>query len=185
MQDKGIIALLFRRDEAAISQMQTKYGGYCYQVAFNILSNAEDSEECVADTWMNAWNAIPPQRPNHLRLFLAKVTRNLAFNRYRAGRAQKRGGGTIEVVLSELEQCIPAGGDAADEVELRELQRRITRFVEELPERERNIFLRRYFYTESVQGIAKRYHLTPNNVSVILNRTRTGLKTQLSQEGLL
>lgn len=185
MQDKGIIALFFRRDETAITQVQKKYGGYCYHIAFNILSSHEDAEECVADTWLNAWGAIPPQQPNHLRLFLAKLTRNLAFNRYRAGRAQKRGGGAIDAVLSELEQCVAADGTAADAVELRELQRRIAQFVENLPERERNIFLRRYFYTESVQGIAKRYHLTPNNVSVILNRTRAGLKTQLSQEGFL
>ena len=183
MQDNAIIDLFFRRDEAAIGQVQTKYGGYCYQVAFNILGRHEDSEECVADTWMGAWGAIPPHRPTHLRLFLAKLTRNFAFNRYRAGRAEKRGGGQVEAVLSELGQCIAAQGDAADAVELRELRRCMEDFVEQLPERERNLFLRRYFYTESVQGIAKKYHMTPNNVSVILSRIRAGLKQKLIQEG--
>ena len=183
MQDNAIIDLFFRRDEAAIGQVQAKYGGYCYQVAFNILGYHEDSEECVADTWMGAWGAIPPQRPTHLRLFLAKLTRNLAFNRYRASRAEKRGGGQVEAVLSELSACIATEGDACDAVELQELRRCMEDFVEQLPERERNIFLRRYFYTESVQGIAKKYHMTPNNVSVILNRIRAGLKRKLIQEG--
>ena len=185
MQDHAIMDLFFRRDEAAIAETQKKYGGYCYQIAFNVLSSREDSEECVSDTWLGAWNAMPPQRPKYLKLFLAKLTRNLAFNRYRAAHTQKRGGGTIDLVLDELGQCIAPNGDAAQEAELRELQQQITKFVENLPERDRKLFLRRYFYTESVQDIAKRYHLTPNNVSVILSRTRAGLKAQLSQEGFL
>lgn len=183
MRDSAIIGLFFRREETAVAETQKKYGGYCYSVAHNILENHEDSEECVADTFLRAWNVIPPQKPKYLKLFLAKITRNLAFDRCRAQQRQKRGGSNIDAVLSELETCIAAPGNAADELEFRELQRQITAFVSELPERERNIFLRRYFYTETVAGIAKKYHLTPNNVSVILSRTRAGLRQRLEREG--
>lgn len=183
MQDSAIISLFFRREEAAVSETQKKYGGYCYTIAQNILENHEDSEECVSDTMLRAWNVIPPQKPNHLKLFLAKITRNLAVDRCRAQTRQKRGGGNLDAVLSELETCIAVPGDVSDELEYRELRRAIGAFVEELPERERNIFLRRYFYTEPVSGIAKKYHLTPNNVSVILSRTRAGLRDRLVREG--
>lgn len=183
MQDSAIIGLFFRREEAAVSETQKKYGGYCYRIAHNILDSHEDSEECVADTLMRAWNVIPPQKPHQLKLFLAKITRNLAFDRRRSQARQKRGGGNVDAVLSELETCIAVPGDAADELEYRELQRVIAEFVESLPEREQNLFLRRYFYTESVSGIAKKFHLTPNNVSVILSRTRAGLRDRLIREG--
>lgn len=183
MQDSAIITLYFQRNEAAISESQTKYGGYCYQIARNILTVHEDSEECVSDTWLHAWNAMPPQKPKYLRLFFAKLTRNLAFNRYRESHARKRGGGVMDVVLSELSQCIPAEGDAATEAELHELQQAITKFVAGLTERDREIFLRRYFYTEPIEKIAKTCHLTANNVSVILSRIRAGLKSQLMKEG--
>lgn len=183
MQDSAIISLFFRREEAAVAETRKKYGGYCYHIAHNILDSHEDSEECVADTLLRAWDVIPPQKPKYLKLFLAKITRNLAFDRCRAALRQKRGGGNIDAVLSELESCIAAPGGPADELEFRELSRQIAAFVEELPERERNIFLRRYFYTETVSGIAKRYHLTPNNVSVILSRTRAGLRQRLEREG--
>ena len=183
MHDSTIIGLFFRREESAVSETQKKYGSYCYSVANNILENHEDSEECVADTMLRAWNVIPPQKPKYLRLFLAKITRNLAFDRCRNQLRQKRGGGNIDAVLSELETCLAAPGDASDEVEYRELCRQITAFVSELPERERNLFLRRYFYTEPVSAIAKEYHLTPNNVSVILSRTRAGLRAHLEREG--
>ena len=183
MQDSTIIGLFFRREESAVSETQKKYGGYCYSVANNILENHEDSEECVADTMLRAWNVIPPQKPKYLRLFLAKITRNLAFDRCRVRLRQKRGGGSIDAVLSELETCLAAPGDASDEVEYRELQRVIADFTEQLPEREQYIFLQRYFYTEPVAAIAKRYHMTPNNVSVILSRTRAALRERLIREG--
>lgn len=185
MQDHAIVELFFQRNEAAISESQTKYGGYCYQIAHNILSVHEDSEECVSDTWMNAWNAMPPQRPKYLRLFFARITRNLAFDRYRMSRAKKRGGGVMDTVLWELSQCIPAEGDAATEAEYHALLEVITKYLAGLPERDRKIFLRRYFYTEPIERIAKSCHLTANNVSVILSRIRAGLRVQLTKEGFL
>lgn len=108
MDDKQIIELYWQRNEDAIHETSLKYGSYCYSIAHNILSNNEDSEECVNDTWLKAWNSIPPQRPVHLKMFLAKITRNLSFDKYKAGKAAKRGNGEIAVVLDELSECLPS-----------------------------------------------------------------------------
>lgn len=185
MKDSVIIKLFWMRDERAITETDTKYGAYCYQVADNILCSREDSEECVSDTWFRAWNAMPPQKPEYLRLFLAKITRNLAFNRYRHGHTQKHGGGTIVMALEELGECVAANGSAAEAAELHALEQQINQFAHSLPKRDCDIFVRRYFYTEPVARIAQRYHLTENHVSVILSRTRKKLRTHLEQEGFL
>ena len=185
MEDSRIIELYWQRDEDAIAESDLKYGTYCRTIAYNVLHDHEDSEECVNDTWLHAWNTIPPQRPNVLRMFFAKITRNLSFNRYHANTAKKRGGGEIPLVLDELAECIADEGDAAAAYEARELGERLRTFVKDLPEREGNIFVRRYFFTDSVTDIAQRYGLTKGHVAVILNRTRKRLRRVLEQEGYL
>lgn len=183
MQDRQIVELYWQRNEQAIEQTDRKYGLYCRTVANNILHNDEDSKECVNDTWLRAWNAMPPNRPTKLQMFLAKITRNLALDRYRTYTAEKRGGGEIPLVLSELETCIPALGDVEENFLAKELSTSINRFVRQLPEQEGNIFVRRYFFAESISAIADRYGYTHNNIAVILSRVRRKLKVHLEKEG--
>lgn len=185
MEDNRIIELYWQKNTAAISETAGKYGAYCFTIAKNILHSIEDSEECVNDTWLHVWNVIPPQRPGVLRIFLAKITRNLAFDRFSARMAQKRGGGEVTLVLDELAECLAGGTDAAAVYEGRELRECIRSFVRTLPEREGNVFVRRYFFTESAAVIAGRYGLTENHVAVILSRTRKKLKRRLAEEGYL
>ena len=185
MEDSRIVELYWERNADAVSETAGKYGAYCFAIAENILHNAEDSEECVNDTWLRAWNAIPPQRPAVLRAFLAKITRNLAFNRFNARNAEKRGGGGMALVLDELGECLGDGADAEKAYEAKELRQCIRRFVRSLPEREGNVLVRRYFFAEPVADIAKRYGLSENNVMVILSRTRGKLKAHLLKEGYL
>ena len=183
MEDDRIIDLYWQRDSDAIGETDSKYGAYCFSIADNILLNHEDSEECVNDTWLNAWNAMPPQKPTNLRMFLAKITRNLSFNRYHARSAQKRGGGEITLVLDELAECLTSESNVENEYEALELGHTIRLFTRSLPAKDGNIFVRRYFYTESVREIAVRYGLTENYVMVILCRTRRKLKDHLIKEG--
>ncbi len=185
MEDCRIIELYWQKNADAISETSSKYGAYCFTIADHILNNAEDSEECVNDTWLHAWNAMPPQRPNVLRMFLAKITRNLSVNRFNARSAEKRGGGEIILVLDELADCLAGGTDAEAAYEVKELEECIRRFVRGLPERDGNVFVRRYFFTEPVASIAGQYGLTENNVAVILSRTRKKLKVKLAKEGYL
>ena len=184
MEDNQIIELYWQKNVDAISETASKYGAYCFAIAENILHNTEDSEECVNDTWLHAWNAIPPQKPNVLRIFLAKIARNLAFNRFNARNAEKRGGGEIALVLDELGECL-GGADTEAAYEAKELRQCIRHFVRSLPEREGNVLARRYFYAEPVADIARRYGLTENNVMAILSRTRRKLKAHLLKEGYL
>ena len=183
MEDCRIVELYWQKNAEAIRETDRKYGAYCFAIADHILHNKEDSEECINDTWLNAWNAMPPQRPAKLQMFLAKITRNLAFNRFNARSAKKRGGGEMALVLDELAECLAAESDVESEYEARELGQCLRRFVRALPERDGNVFVRRYFFTESAAEIAKRYGLTDNHVMVILSRTRKKLKTYLIKEG--
>lgn len=185
MEDSQIIELYWEKNTDAISESANKYGAYCFTIADNILHNTEDSEECVNDTWLHAWNAMPPQRPNVLRMFLAKITRNLSLDRFYARSAQKRGGGEIILVLDELSECLAGRTNVEAAYEGKELTQCIRHFVRELPERDGNVFVRRYFFTEPIAAIADRYGLTENNVMVILNRTRRKLKLELIKEGYL
>ena len=184
MEDSQIVELYWQKNADAISETAGKYGAYCFAIAENILHNTEDSEECVNDTWLHAWNTIPPQKPNVLRIFLAKITRNLSFNRFNARNAEKRGGGEIALVLDELGECI-GGTDTEAAFEAKELRQCIRNFVRILPERDGNVLVRRYFFAEPVADIAKRYGLSENNVMVILSRTRRKLRTYLLKEGYL
>lgn len=183
LEDHQIIELFWQRSGDAVSEAAGKYGVYCFTIAEHILQDPLDSEECVNDTWLRAWDAMPPQRPRVLRLFLARITRNLALDRLEAKSAEKRGGGGL--ILEELGECIRGSADTEAEYEAAELGQCIRRFVRALPEREENVLVRRYFFAESTAEIAERYGLTENHVAVILSRTRKKLKNHLVREGYL
>lgn len=183
MDDNAIIELYFARDEQAITETDRKYGSYCYGVANRILCNHEDCQETVSDTYFHTWNAIPPQRPNVFKLFLAKITRNLAFSRWRKLSAAKRGGGETELVLEELAGCIPGNEKVDDRLNAKELVKAIRAFLDTLPDRQQDIFLQRYFYVETPETIAQRHKIHRRNVNLILSRTRAKLKAYLTQEG--
>ncbi len=185
MDDAAILALYSSRDETAIAQTDARYGAYCRKVAGAILGSSEDAEECVNDAWLRVWNTIPPEKPARLRPFLAKITRNLALDRYRARSADKRGGGELPAILEELSDCIAAPGDSESAVLAQELRRAINPFVQALPARDGNLFIRRYFFAEPVSEIAERYGVTAHNATVILARTRQKLRRHLEQEGFL
>ena len=183
--DNEIIELYWNRDESAIRETETKYGNYCFAVANNILENREDAEECLSDTWLTAWNTIPPMRPKVLKLFLARITRRNAFDKYRHDTATKRGGGEITQSLDELADCLPAPSSVEMELSAQEMKTCINAFLVTLPERDADVFLRRYFYVESVPEIAKRYALKESNVLMVLSRTRKKLEQHLIKEGMI
>lgn len=185
MNDLQIVDLYWQRNSDAITYSEQKYGNYCHSIARNILQNHQDAEECVNDTWVGAWNAMPEHRPNHLGTFLGTITRRLACSRLRRNHAQKRGLGQIPLILEELESCIPAVPSAHQVLEAQELARAINAFVHTLPERECNIFLRRYWYAEPVDQIAGRYSILPNTVRSSLFRSRQKLKAHLEKEGMI
>lgn len=183
MKDEHIVELYWQRSEKAIQASEEKYGKYCYAVANNILHNRSDAEECVNSTWLCAWNSMPPQKPSVLQMFFAKIARQLSFNKRKAETAQKRGGGELPLTLDELEDCIADSANVEKQIESRELASSMDRFLGTLSARERNIFLRRYFFVESTETIAKRYALRESNVLMILSRTRQKLKAHLTKEG--
>ncbi len=185
MNDADIVDLYWRRSDEAVIETQKKYGGYCYTIAFGFLGNAQDAEECVNDTWLEAWNAMPQNRPDRLGVFVGKITRALSFDRFRRGHAQKRGGGELPLVLEELRDCIPSVPSAAQAVEDAELERIVNEFLHTLPARDCNIFLRRYWYAEPLVDIARRYGLKLNTVKTILFRTRSKLRAFLETEGMI
>ena len=183
MDDRQIIELYYRRDEKAILVTSQKYGEYCFSVANNILHSDQDSEECVNDAWLRTWNTIPPQNPACLRLFLAKITRNLAFNRFKEQNRQKRGGGVIIVALDEISDFLPSSDRVETQAEEEELIRAVNQFLRSISERDCNIFIHRYFYVETARMIADRYGLNESNVQKILLRTRNRLKRYLEAKG--
>ena len=184
MKDTDIIDLYWARDERAIAETQTAYGKYCYSIAFGILRDREDSDECLNDTWLRAWNAIPPNYPERFSLFLGTITRNLSFDKWKRKNAGKRGHGEMTAVLDELAECIPAPVGTEEAVEAAELERMVNTFLHTLQERDCNVFLRRYWYAEEYSDIAKRYHMKLNTVKTSLFRTRSKLKAYLEQEGI-
>lgn len=184
MEDAQIIELFWARSENAIAEADARHGKYCRTVAYNILRSPEDAEECVNDTWMNAWQAMPPRRPSCLSAFLGKLTRNLALNRYRSLRADKRGGGQVPLALDELGECAAPRVEAED-VEDRELIASVLNgFLASLSQRDRMVFVRRYWYLSPVAEIAREYRLSESNVKMILSRARGRLKQALEQEGV-
>ena len=185
MEDSAIIDLYWAREERALSETDTKYGGYCRSIAHNILRNREDTEECVSDTWLHAWNAMPPHRPERLSGFLGKLTRRISLKRWEAARAKKRFGDETALALEELSQCVDGSGDVQRELEATELAARINDFVLALPQAERRVFLCRYWYLDSVAEIAIRFGFSTSKVKSMLYRIRQQLRQTLEQEGLL
>lgn len=183
MEDKDIIRLYWDRNDQAIKITSDKYGYYCKAIARNILNNEEDAEECVNDTYLNAWTAMPPHWPEHLAAFLGKITRNLSFNKYRHNHAEKRGRGEIALVLDELTDCISDADDVEQVIDRKELIKNINMFVRSLPADKRNIFVRRYWYADSVLSIANDYGMLQGTVSKTLERSRKLLKAYLTERG--
>lgn len=182
MRDETIIELYFARDEAAIWHTSEKYGAYCLKIAYNILLDVFDSEECVNDTWLRAWGAIPPTRPSILSSFLGRITRNLAIDRYNAKNAGKRGGRVAES-LDELEECV-GSPEVEDALSAEELGGMISRFLKGESQLARCIFVRRYFYQAEVAEIARKYGISVSNVKTTLHRTRKKLALYLKKEGV-
>lgn len=184
MEDQGILELFFDRSEQAIVETDKKYGGYCYAIAYNILASREDSEESVSDTYLTAWNTIPPRKPNVFNAFLGKITRHISIDRWRKRSAQKRGGKEMFLALDELGECVGSQGPEA-EISQRELTRILNSFLTGLPETERNVFLSRYWYLDSIEAIVKITGFSQSKVTSMLHRTRGKLRKKLSEEGYL
>ena len=182
MQDHEIIALYNKRDQDAIVQTDRKYGAYCFAVANRILANEQDSEECVNDTYLRTWNAIPPQCPTSLKLFLAKITRYLSFDRYKQ-RKRMGYGAEITLTLDELDEVAADLADPADALAEQAFAQAFNQFLHTLPERDCNVFVSRYFHVRSTEEIAHLYGLSQVNVRKILSRTRSKLKEYLESEG--
>ena len=185
MEDEKIIELYFERNESAISETAEKYGNYLYKIAFNILSDNEDSEESVNETYMSAWNTIPPEKPNVFSAFLSKITRYISLNRYRAGKAKKRGGGEIDTAFDEIEECVPDKSNIYDEIETKELAEIISDYLKKLPETERKIFVCRYYYLDSLSDISKQFGFSQSKIASMLHRTRKKILSHLEKEGVL
>ena len=183
MDDSKIVQLYWDRNEQALTATSDKYGNYCITIAKNILGNKEDAEECVNDTYMRAWNSLPPHRPNILSTYLGKITRNLSFNLYKRNTADKRGGGEVPVVLDEIVDLVSDTDDVEKEIDRRELVKAIDDFLGKLPADKRSIFICRYWYFDSISNIASRFGMTNNYVSVLLNRLRLKLHNYLLERG--
>ncbi len=185
MEDAQIIERFFRREESALHETNRKYHGYCRKIAMQILQSPEDADEAVNDTWLAAWNSIPPHRPERLQTFLGRLTRNIALNKLRSGQAKKRGAGNSEAVLDEVADWLRAEHDTESEADARMLADAINRFLDRLPETDRQVFVRRYWYFQSVAEIAVVCRCSESKVKSMLYRTRKKLHKALEQEALL
>ena len=185
MDDKSIVALFWERSEQAIAETDRKYGAYCYSIAYHALANNEDAEECVSDTYMAAWNQLPPRRPSVLATFLGKITRCISINRWKARNTVKRGGGQIILALDELNDCVDGKQDIEAGSDARELALCLNRFLDSLPETERDVFLRRYWFFDPITLIAESCGFTQSKVTSMLHRMRGKLRKQLEKEGFV
>ena len=183
MEDEQIVALYWARKEQAISASAEQYGAYCQSIAVNILQNRSDAEECVNDTWLAAWNSIPPQRPAPLRTYVCRIARNLATKRYHANAAEKRDS-RYDLALDELAECVPDSSGVEDAVAARELAAAISRFLDTLSYEDRFVFMRRYWYADSLPEIAKMAGMRYGAAAVRLHRVREKLKKYLLKEGV-
>ncbi len=185
MDDTQIVELYWARKESAIEETEAKYGSYCHSIALNILHNPEDATESVNDTWLGAWNSMPPHRPSVLSTFLGKLTRRISIDKWRRSTAKKRGNGQLPLVLAELEDCVSDGKSIEEETERKLLAEVIAAFVKSLPETEQKVFLCRYWYMDSVSAIATRFRFSESKVKSMLSRTREKLRVHLEKEGLV
>ena len=182
-EDHEIIELYWARSESAVHETDEKYGAKLHTLSGRILPEAEDAEECVNDTYLGAWNAMPPHRPSLLSTFLGKITRNLSFDLYRKMHRGKRGGSQVDAVLDELEECVSGKDNIERQWEMKELVAEINQFLQKLPEEKRCMFVLRYWYVDSIGEIAGRLGRSENYVSVTLNRIRGKLHTHLTERG--
>ena len=183
MDDREIVDLYWQRSESAIAETERKYGRYCRAIAARILYNEADAEECVSDTWLHAWNAMPADRPSLLSVYLGKLTRWLSLSRLRDQKRLKRGSGEASVALEELNETLAAKETAESRAEYDELTRILDAFVAQLREPERSVFLCRYWYLADVAEIAERFSFSQSKVKSMLGRTRKKLKAKLLEEG--
>lgn len=183
MDDLRIVELFWSRDNQAITETETKYGGYLNTISYNILCDSEDAKECVNDTYHDAWNAMPPHRPSVLSTFLGKITRRISIDRFRKRNAEKRGGGEYVLALEELNECVSGSGNVENEIERRELIRLFNEFLNTLPVTERRVFLCRYWYMDSIRSIAQQFRFSESKVTSMLYRTRAKLRAVLEKEG--
>lgn len=181
--DEEIVALYWSRNEEAIRQTADTLGHYCYTVAYNILGNTEDAEECVNDTYLALWNAIPPARPASLKHFVTRILRNLALNRYKEQNRDKRGGGQVPLALEELSEVVSDTEDIPADYARQELLKSISVFLRGCSARDHGIFLDRYVRLESTETLSARYQIKEAQVLLILSRTRKKLKAHLEKEG--
>ena len=185
MEDVEIVELFWQRSEKAVSEVEIKYKNYCRSIAFGILRDEEDANECLNDTWLGAWNAIPPARPLVLRTFLGKITRNISLNVLDKQNTEKRGFGQVPLALSELEDCVPvSASDPAKVTEQASITQAIDSFLGTLNSVHRKVFVRRYWYASSLEEIAGDYDMTLSKVKSILFRLRKKLKSELEKEGI-
>lgn len=185
MNDHGIIQLYIDRSENAIAETGAKYGAYCYSIAHSILANSEDAEECVNDTYLAAWNSIPPHRPLRLATFLGRLTRNISINCLKSSTAAKRGGGEWALALDELEDLSDGRQDPEAALSYRETVASFNRFLATLPKTDRDIFLRRYWLVEPIADIAASFGFTQSKVTSMLHRTREKLRKHFERENIL
>lgn len=184
MEDNQIIELYFRRDEAALAETAKKYGTFCLCIAMNVLAVREDAEECVNDTYHKVWKEIPPTRPESFRAFLGRIVRNFSISKYRALHAKKRFNG-LEIMLSELNDCIPAAGGVEQELESRELSGYIDEWLAGLAKEDRVLFVRRYWYGDEVRILAKQCGSSAPQLSQRMLRLRRKLKVFLEEKGVV
>lgn len=184
MDDNKIIDLYWARSQQAIEESDRKYGAYCRAIARNILPRWEDAEECVNDTWLRAWNAMPPQRPAALQAFFGKLTRNLSLDRWRRDHAAKRGGHQTELALEELEDCLAARERVEEALDAENTAQSISDFLRTLPTTDRHLFIRRYWYLDDLKVLAKGFGMSQSQVKSRLHRIRLRLKAHLEKEGV-
>lgn len=183
MEDSQIVDLYWSRQECAIHETDVKYGSYCRSIARNILHNSSDAEECVNDTYLDAWNAMPPNRPAILSTFLGKITRRISIDRCRILNAEKRGGGEVALALDELGECISNGHDVESDLQRKELAATIQHFLVRLTEAERRVFLLRYWYLDSISSVAAQCGFSQSKVASMLHRIRGKLRKLLEKDG--
>lgn len=184
MEDSAIIDLYWNREQRAVEETAEKYGSFLHSLAWNILHSRDDAEECVNDTYLRAWNAIPPARPAALRAWLGRIARNLSLDRWKTARTQKRGGGAAEVLLGELDDCVPAPHSVERHLEDQEIAALISTFLRHLPTENRVVFLQRYWYGQDLADIAAEQRCGVGKVKSSLFRTRKALRNYLEKEGI-
>ena len=185
MQDEAIVALYWQRDEAAIRETQDKYGRYLTKIAYNILSDLEDSMESVNDTYLHAWNSMPPHRPSILSTYLAKITRRVSIDIFRRHNRQKRQASQYALSLNELTDCLSGGNTTEEIADSKLLARAISDYLRSLPEEPRTLFIARYFFLDSLKEAAALCQMTESKAKSMLHRTRQGLQAHLRQEGFI